>query len=578
MSISFTGLGSGMDYSTWIEQLVEVKMQSVKTLETQQKNLNTRKNAFDTIKSNFNSVRNSLQTVADSSYGGSMDIFSSNTTTSSNNKFVSATVTNNASRQDLSIFVKQLATTTTATSTNTLGKAISGETIFSNLANGNARTGSFSIYVDNQKHEIEINSDDTLDDIKNKLEEIENVNVEIEDGKFSIKSEKAISLGSNADKSNFATVLGLTTYSAESKSYTSNHTITELKDGTTLLDENSGFSDGVTAGTFKIGNATFEIDEKTTLKSLISEINNSTEAGVKATFDYTSGKLILNSKTTGSMNINIEAGTSNITDILGFTNNGKLVEGSQTTGQNAQITINGTDVTSFSNTITSDATGLTGVTLNLTAAMTAADENTTISIKQDTDKIFDAISQIVKDMNTAIANVDTVTATSEDSQGILAFESQLINLKNTMRSTMLERQKLSDGTFASLGMIGISSGAVGAGVGADTNQLVIDEKALKEALETNPEMVKELLIGNDNTQSNGAVNKVLNQVTGSLDTRGYFATKASSIDSEISSISEKITKKTEQTEAYREKLLKQFQAMDSAIAKLQEQYSSINFS
>ena len=40
MSISFTGLGSGMDYSTWVEQLVEVKMQAVKTLETQQKNLN----------------------------------------------------------------------------------------------------------------------------------------------------------------------------------------------------------------------------------------------------------------------------------------------------------------------------------------------------------------------------------------------------------------------------------------------------------------------------------------------------------------------------------------------------------
>ncbi|MBO5947245.1 flagellar filament capping protein FliD [bacterium] len=577
MSISFTGLGSGMDYSTWVEQLVAVKMQSVKNLETQQKNLNTRKSAFDTIKSNFNSVRNSLQTVADSSYGGTMDLFASNSVTSSNNKFVTATVTNNASRQDLSIFVKQLATTTTATSTNTLGKSISNETVFSKLANGNARTGSFSLYVDNKKHEIEINSEDTLEDIKNKLEEIENVEVTIEDGKFSIKSDKSLSLGSNADKSNFATVLGLTTYSPETKSYTSNHTITELKDGTRFLDENSGFSEGVTAGTFKIGGATFEINENTTLKSLISEINNSTEAGVKATFDYTSGKLILNSKTTGSMNINIEAGTSNITDILGFTNNGKLVDGSQTAGQNAQISINGTDVTSFSNTITSDVTGLTGVTLNLTAAMSASDENTTISIKQDTDKIVDAIKKIVSDMNTAIANVDTVTATSEDSQGILAFESQLTNLKNTMRSTMLERQQLSDGTFASLSVIGISSGAVGAGVGADTNQLVVDEKALKEALESNPEMVKELLIGKDNTQKNGAVNKVLNQVSSSLDSRGYFATKASSIDNEISSISEKITQKTEQAEAYREKLLKQFQAMDSAIAKLQEQYSSINF-
>ena len=120
MSISFSGLGSGLDYSTWIDQLVEIKMQAVTKLQTQQSNLNTKQNTLNSVKSTFNTLRSSLQTLSDSKYGGTMDVFESNTTSQSSSQYVTATVTSNAARQDLSVFVKQLATTTTATSTKTL--------------------------------------------------------------------------------------------------------------------------------------------------------------------------------------------------------------------------------------------------------------------------------------------------------------------------------------------------------------------------------------------------------------------------------------------------------------------------
>ena len=411
------------------------------------------------------------------------------------------------------------------------------------------------------------------------MEEIEEISVNIENGKFSISSTGSVSIGSNSDTSNFASILGLTTYSEDNKTCSSSHIITELNDTTRLLSSNSGVSGNLQAGTFKIGNAEFKIDETTTLKSLLKDINNSTDAGVKASYDYTTGKLTLNSTTTGSMNINIEAGTSNITDILGLTENGKLAKDSQTSGQNAILTINGTEVTSFSNTVTSEVSGLTGVTLKLTEAMSENTPETKITIKQDTDKIFNLINQAVKDLNSVISQIDTNTKVDAESKGTLAYETQLSNMKSSMRTIFMQGINLSDGEYTSLPSIGISTGAVGASIDDATNQLVIDETALREAIENNPEKVKEMLIGTDSSGSNGVINKVLSIVSNALDsTSGYFATKSNSISSELENLKNKITSKTEQAEIYRANLEKQFQTMDTTISKLQQQYNGIDFS
>ena len=88
---------------------------------------------------------------------------------------------------------------------------------------------------------------------------------------------------------------------------------------TKLTAENSGFNERITAGTFTIGNATFTIDENTTLSSLIADINKNEEAQATAYWDDATGKLSITSKIEGASYINIEAGTSNFTDVMGFT-------------------------------------------------------------------------------------------------------------------------------------------------------------------------------------------------------------------------------------------------------------------
>ena len=66
-------------------------------------------------------------------------------------------------------------------------------------------------------------------------------------------------------------------------------------------------SDIVSEGTIKINGASFTIDDKTTLQSLINEINSSSEANVNVRFNTVSNKLTFTSKETGETNIEFES-------------------------------------------------------------------------------------------------------------------------------------------------------------------------------------------------------------------------------------------------------------------------------
>ena len=120
----------------------------------------------------------------------------------------------------------------------------------------------------------------------------------------------------------------------------------------------------------------FTIDGNTSLYSIISQINASESSNATASWDSVDGKLVIKSRTTGSSFINIEAGTSNFTDIMGYTTTEvdgatgavvakRLDVNTQDVGDNAIFTINGTTYSSTSNTIKSDISRITGVTVNL---------------------------------------------------------------------------------------------------------------------------------------------------------------------------------------------------------------------
>lgn len=75
MSISFSGLASGLDTSSWVEALVSVKKEEVKGFETKLKEMQTIKTTLNDTRSAFSTLRSAIEKLTDAKFGGSFDLF-----------------------------------------------------------------------------------------------------------------------------------------------------------------------------------------------------------------------------------------------------------------------------------------------------------------------------------------------------------------------------------------------------------------------------------------------------------------------------------------------------------------------
>lgn len=579
MSISFSGLASGLDTSGWVDALVSVRQEKVTTLQKDLVEIQATKATLTDTRSSFNSLRTALEKLTDMKFGGKFDLFSQNTAKSSDDKVFTATAGTDAVRQSYDITVQQLATYTKATSKESASAIADDETKLSNLG---VKEGALTVYVDGVKTAIEIEEDDTLGDLKSQLAAA-GIKAEVdESGVINLSAYeegKSINVGATTDTSNFVSLVGLT--KQDDGSYASTNSLFKANVATKLTSADSGFNGQITAGTFTIGGATFTIDDKTTLSSLISQINNSEEAQATAYWDDTTGKLSITSKKEGASYINIEAGTSNFTDIMGLTTTERDADGNvvstkmftdaQELGKNAMLTINGTSITATSNTISSDISRITGVTLNLKGITEPGEDGTIksskLDVSQDTSGLIDAVKGFVKAYNDMVSKVDEVTANGADLHG----ETSLTSLARTLRNYATSSNAANGGAFKLLAQIGISTGeADGNNISTNTNNLVFDEAAFKKALEEDPDSVQSILAG-----ENGVLNMMENTVEMSLKASvGFFDVKQSTLDKDITSMEEKITRQNTSIATYRSQLEDKFANMELMIAQMQQNYSS----
>lgn len=565
-TISVSGLGSNLDIDGWISKLVAVKQADIDSVTAQKTTVTAKQTELSTVKSDFSSLLSSVEDLTDSNYGVSMDLFAKKTASSSTSSVATATASSTASTQSVSIAVSQLATSTVAKSTTSVASAIDRDTKISSINQGTIDDGTMSIYLNNQKYSISVSSSSTLGDVLDSINTKTGLNASVSsDGKVSISSATSsysIVLGSGTDTSDFANVLGLT--KQDDGSYVSNKSIWKTNNSAALTGSSSGLASTITAGTFTLGGTEYTIDSNTTMNNLIQNINKNSASGVSASWDSSNGKLVLTSTVTGATNINVEAGTSNFTDVMGLTSNGKLADNSQTLGVNALATVNGNSITSTSNTLTSDVTGITGLSISL-----AGTGSTTVSVTSDSTDLESAITSMVSNFNTVLSTVDTDTA----SDGKLYGESVLTMIRNSLR-TEISSAYGSDSTYNTLASIGISTGSVGASVDSDTNKLYFDKDKFEAALAANPDAVRKVLIGTSTSSNDGALSALKTTINNALDSSsGYFVSRDSSLDDEISTLSDKITAQTDALTSYKERITAEFAAMDKIISSLKSSMS-----
>ncbi|MBR5304279.1 MAG: flagellar filament capping protein FliD [Candidatus Gastranaerophilales bacterium] len=601
MSLSITGLGSGFDISGIVSQLVAVKEASTITpLEEKLNALNTKNSALTSLKSKYSTLQSALQTFTKTVYNSSSDIWSKTSVSSSNDAYVTATTSGSVAAAKIEMFVEQIATATSAKSVHSLG-AITKEELenakFENLANGQAKSGSFSMFLNGKEYGIEIDKEDSLKDVINKINESSNglIQAKIDDnGNFAIQAYKDIDgekvvdvdasliLGSAGDTSNLASALKL--HSKIDGGYSSSYAVSALNTSEAMNSAESGLSglkfydsDGNTAesGKIFINGEEIEVNGDMSINDLISKINGNSDTKVKATYDALTNKIILTSAYTGQSNISLSSEGTNLLNVLGLTEgegeNEILAKGSQELGQNAIVHINGNKVISNSNTITGESSGIANLSLTIkkqTSDYSGNDKDeksVTLDISPDNSSIKEALEKFVTAYNDVVATTKTMT----ESGGKIGRDSSLNSIVSQLRG-ITSNVSNNDGIYSMLAEIGITTDTT------DLSKLKIDSSKLDKALSENLESVKLLLSdGYTSDKDNGLFDGILKTVNNALDVeRGYFKTQGESVQSLIKSVNSRLDKANERLNAYEIRITNQFNKMDSTIASLNSQLST----
>ena len=566
MSISFSGLGSGLPIDEWISKLVSVEQAKVDTLTTQRSAITKKQSALNTLKSEFSAVQSAATKFTDCLYGSGMDFFSKVSVKVSGqdeeNPILSASVTQYSTPSSMELEVESLATATVRKSKS-----------FDALKNSSNKLSELGINVEGTLQingaEINVKPDMTVDSLVYQINNSAQAGVKayLKGGSLVLENKETGAKEMNIS-GDFATELGLDTnqtYSFKSKGFN------DLSSGAYLSDLGIDFS-----GTATINGKSFDFDPSMDMQAFYNAVNEAL-AGTGVTINNVANddgtySLVLENADKSDTPIKLGGTNKEFFDVLGLTESSSYVSN----GTDAVFTINGERKTSSTNTIDSDTSGVLGLSLVLSG--TTNGEPLTIDINRDydTEEPYNAIQSFVDAFNKMI--VDTKNSTDSQNGGLLSGENTLNNLKTNLRS-MVTAPVSNSGIYRSLADIGITTGAPGTDVDADTTKLVIDKTKFLEAYNKDPNSVKALLIGDTEdgvSKGNGLMQNVVDCLTPALDSQsGYFSARTESLNSQLKTMDEKIEKKQEYVTRYQEKLQKQFTYMDNLIAQMNSQFTQM---
>jgi flagellar hook-associated protein 2 len=576
--ISFGGISSGLNVEQIVSSLIAVDRQPYNKLQQKVSTTQQKTQFMNAIKTRATTLQTNINKFVSTSFLDE-DIFQAKTGTTSDATKVTVSATAKASVQGLSITVDKLASTSLARSTGSVGQAVTGTTKLSDVKQFSFSAGNLSVYVGGVANTIAVNTTDTFDDVLGRIKGISGIADATIDaqGKLAIKAStpNSVKLGSGSDTANFFRLAKLDTATDNGNGMLQGiQPISKIDASADISSTGANLSTTVTGGsTFKIGKATFDTTGKT-LAQLVESINNSTDAGVSAVFNAANNKLELTAKQTGNLPIYMEDTTGNFLAATGLITSGNSLS-SQTLGNNAQLTVNGTTIYSTSNTVDASVSGLTGVSLELKDKTTVGTP-ININIGRDTGKITTAINDFIKTYNDIVSTIDAQTNPKTgglpNDSSLRSFRAQLRGLVSSSNNDTL--------TYKSLQSVGITTGVAGTtttGTAGATSALQLDATKLTDAIAANAADVKTLFSGTNGifTQLKKIVDQAV--LTGSDTTgKGLFQAAKDSFQSQITRLNKQIAdgndRLTKKEAAYR----RQFAASDSLISQYQSQGQSIS--
>ena len=323
--------------------------------------------------------------------------------------------------------------------------------------------------------------------------------------------------------------------------------------------------------TFKAGDKTFDVDVKAgdTLQSIRKRINNDGDNfGLSVNIMNTSdgkSKLVIDSGISGAgKDLQITGNTTELTD--NFIS--KLTQTQD--ARDAEITVDGSTLTSASNTFDGTILGLK-VTVLRESDKNA--DNTLKSNKVDvtTDKagikdmvksFIDGYNALVKKSGDLGKRSSIVAGVSQNDGGALAGDATTRAVINMMNGAITEPSKNS-ATFSSIFQLGVKMDNKGV--------LSLDSTKFDEAVDKNFDQVVALFGGKD-----GVAGKMAGQLESYSKTGGLLAKREDSLNSDLRDVNRKQSDVSAQLTKYEETLRARYGSLDSMLAKMNKSASYLN--
>ncbi len=583
LDMSISGLASGFDWKSVVDQLTAVERTPQTKVRTEQTTLASRRSALGQIATQLTDLQTKATALGDSSLYNRRSVSSSDTT------IASVSTADGAVTGSYSINVTTLATPSSwlgATSgiisplhtADISASAAQAGPVLSAAGWGSTLTaGTVTIGVQNSSGTV-TNATVTVattDTLKEVLVKLDTAIGSTGGATYSSANDQVtitrpngtnLILGSASDTSNLLSCLKLFTPASganavsDSKlgslklsgSLSSQPLVTPLTYGTTA-----------TTGAFSINGVSISYSSSSTLASVLNSINDST-AGVQASFDSGLNRIVLKNKEAGNRGVVLaQSGSSNLLTAFGLTG------GTLSNGTDLVYSINGgATAKARSNTIKDSDSGLTGLTITASKVGT-----TTINSANDTGAARSAVDALVTSVNRVQSLISSLTVSNRDAAGkitagVLAYDQTIFQLGSSLRSLL--SLQLSGGpstTIRGLADLGYSTTGY-------TNELSATNSAsLNTALSSQLSEVQKFF----STTTTGLSERITSFVKPMVDENsGTLPQRQKGLTEQSSKLDDQLVAMERRVQSNRERLLAGFRAMEAAQAKSNSQMQFLN--
>ena len=360
-SLAVSGLASGFDWQSVVQQLATAERSAETPWKTQQTAIAAQTSAYTTINSDLTTLQTDIQTLQDPAF------YQSAIAQTSDSTIATAAAASGAAIGGYTFNISQLAAAAQINGAASVGQILApngpANTVIGTAGFATPVTaGTFTI----NGAQVTISTTDTLQQVFDNISAATGgavtASYDSTADKITLSSSSAIVVGSATDTSNFLQAAqlfnGNEVSSGGTNTITSSLSLGHIQLSATLASANLQTAiqdDGTGNGAFTVNGVTINYNaSKDTIQDVLARITNSA-AGVTASYDSLNNRFILTDKTTGDVGISIQdvAGKGNFAAATG------LSTGTLQRGQDLKFTVNnGPQLTSQSNIITSASSAI----------------------------------------------------------------------------------------------------------------------------------------------------------------------------------------------------------------------------